>query len=314
MNKKHSSQFYIGAGAAFFAMACWGTVPVFMKYLTGYMDSWTMNMYRYGVAASLYIPFLAYYWKKGLLTRRLFVLSLYPTSVNIIGQILWAVSPYYLDPGLMGIFIKTSVIWSTASSFLFFKDERPLMKIPGFWIGTLLTFGSFIGMSVTELNLSEKASVTGLIVILTCSVFWGLYPVAVKMTLKKTNPMLSFGLICINTSVVLIILGCLKGEPGVITDIPLKAVSILIVSAIIGIALSHIAYYIALNAIGVVASTNITMATPLYTLILASIFLNVDITSGKIIFGAGIIAGVFLVTFIRHRINRTRNAEVGMRS
>ena len=34
-----------------------GTVPVFIKYLPRYMDAWTMNMYRYGVAALLYLPF-----------------------------------------------------------------------------------------------------------------------------------------------------------------------------------------------------------------------------------------------------------------
>lgn len=271
------------------------------------MDSWTMNMYRYGIAACIYIPLLVYFRRKNILTRRIFLLSLFPSAVNSIAQILWAMSAYYLESGFIGIFIQTSVIWSTAASFLFFRDERPLMKIPAFWAGTLLTFGSFIGLSATELDITDTASLTGLAVILPCAVFWGLYPVSVKMTLKKTDSRLSFGLICVNTAAVLTVSGCIMGEPAAVTALSAKNAAILVVSALVGISFSHVCYYHALKSIGVVTSTNITMATPFYTLILASVFLQEKITSGKFLFGLGIITGVFLVGFIRHRLIRNRN-------
>jgi drug/metabolite transporter (DMT)-like permease len=280
-----------------------------MKYFSGFMDPWTMNMYRYGTAALCYIPFLVYFKRKGLLTRRIFILSLFPTVVNSIAQVLWAMSVFYLESGFIAMFIQTSVIWSTAASFLFFKDERPLMKIPGFWIGTLLTFGSFIGLSVTELDLAKSSSVTGLIIILACSIFWGLYPVSVKMNMKGVDSRLSFGLICTNTAAVLIVGGCLKGNPGIIMSLSAKTFSLLILSAVAGIAVSHVAYYHALTSIGVVVTINITMATPFYTLVLSSIFLKEKITLAKLLFGLGIIAGIFLITFVRHRTFRDQKTD-----
>jgi drug/metabolite transporter (DMT)-like permease len=302
MNKENKSLFLLGATAACFSVACWGTVPVFMKYLTGHMDAWTMNMYRYSMAAAVYIPFLVYYRIKGDLTGRLFLLTLFPTAVNTIGQILWAESIYHLKAGMVGIFIKTSIIWAALFSFIVFKDERPLLRKPVFWIGLMVSFCSFVGISLTSLDFSQKAALTGLGVILPCSLFWGLYPVSVKMALKDTKPVLSFGLICINSSILLTVLGLIKGTSVDITEFSGKTLIILAVSAFVGIALSHITYYYALNTVGVVTATNFTMVTPFFTLILSNRIFNEELSPGKIIFGIGIIAGVFAVTLTRSRI------------
>lgn len=299
-------RFTAGSSAALAAMACWGIVPLFMKYLTAFMDAWTMNMYRYAVAALIYLPFIIHFGRCGRLTRRLFIASLFPTIINVLGQILWAMSPYYLKPGLIGIFIKTSIIWSTAGSLVFFADERPLARRFGFWIGILLSAACVVAMSAAALDHGRggpgEMTVTGLAVILVCAVFWGLYPVSVKLAFPDTDPRLSFGLICVNTAVILAAAGMIMGRPAVIIGLDVKAVAILVSSAVIGIALSHLTYCYALNTIGVIMATNINMITPFYTLILSGLIFGEIITPAKLIFGTGIIAGAVILTIARRKL------------
>ncbi|MFZ2146936.1 MAG: hypothetical protein WAV28_06925, partial [Sedimentisphaerales bacterium] len=40
------------------ALSFWALGPIFIKYLTGYLDSWTQNLLRYSVACLVWLPFL----------------------------------------------------------------------------------------------------------------------------------------------------------------------------------------------------------------------------------------------------------------
>ena len=56
----------LGTMASLITVACWGAMPVFLRYLKDHIDSpWTMNMYRYGFAGFLYLFVLYYYHRKG---------------------------------------------------------------------------------------------------------------------------------------------------------------------------------------------------------------------------------------------------------
>ncbi|MFH1707057.1 MAG: DMT family transporter [Planctomycetota bacterium] len=289
-----------GTGAALFATLCWATVPSFMKDLSRHMGAWDMNAYRYATAALMYLPFLVWFHRRGMLTVRLFLLSIFPAAVNVVAQVLWAMATYEMEAGLLGIYIKTSLVWSTAFSFLCFADERPLMRRPWFWIGSVITAGSVAGLYAVQPP-TGAGTVTGLTIILACALFWGLYPISLKLTLKDTDPRLAFGLICVNTAAALAVLGAIWGTPAVIMDLSPATLGILVASAVVGIAVSHLSYCYALNTIGVIASTNITMVTPFITLMLAWVWQGEPITAAKAIFGLAIIANVAVITATQRR-------------
>jgi drug/metabolite transporter (DMT)-like permease len=298
-------EFLLGSLMAILATLCWSSTPLFMKYLMKYMNSWTMNMYRYGVAAVIYLVFLLYYVKKGALTQGLYRRSLLPVGVNIAFQILWAESVYHLEPGLIAIFIRMSIVWGAILSFLLFADERGLLRKFSFWLGIGLAFASFMAMSFSQFNLKTSSSLRGLIILFFCAILWGSYPVLVKWRLREVDPRVSFSLICVNTTVGLVIFGILKGTPQVIFTLPPKIGIILVLSAIVGIALSHPTYYYALQTLGVVATTNITMTGAFYTLVLSHFIFGEVITLPKVIFGSGIIVGAAIITFTRHLLAKS---------
>ncbi len=309
--RKH---FLLGTGAALTAVAMWGSVPVFLGYLKDHIsNAWTMNFYRYGFAGLLYVPVLIHYRRKKVLTRNIFKKSLFPSAVNICAQIIWPMLPYYMESGLIGVFIRSSVIWGILFSFIFFRDERQLIRAPLFWAGTMITIGAFLAMSFSTLDLTSVTGITGIILVIICSMFWGLYPVSVKYSMKGVPPLLSFGLICVNTASILVISGCFLGDPGEITVIGTVPAVILFVSALLGIALAHLVYYYAIEAIGVVRAGNINMIAPFYTVVLARLVLGEEITGAKLIFGSGIILGVLIVGMIKPVPRPARSSEESSR-
>jgi drug/metabolite transporter (DMT)-like permease len=295
--RKH---FLLGTGAALASVAIWGAMPVCLRYLKDFISSpWTMNFYRYGFAGSMYLVVLACYRQKGKLSWALYRKSLFPTAVNIGGQILWAMLPYYMESSLIGIYIRSSLIFGIIYSFFFFEDERRLIRKPLFWVGTLVTLGSFLGMSLSTLKSGAGAGLTALAMVTVCSMIWGLYPVAVKHSMKDVDPKLAFGLICSNTALVLIIAGALRGNPSEIITLDALKLTVLFGSAFFGIATAHLIYYYAIRTIGVVRAGNINMITPFYTILLAWVFLTEAVTPAKILYGSGIVLGVLIAGMVK---------------
>ena len=59
MNGTTTRRFDVLATLASIGMlCCWSVGPVFIKYLTGYIDAWTQNLLRYSTACIFLLPFL----------------------------------------------------------------------------------------------------------------------------------------------------------------------------------------------------------------------------------------------------------------
>jgi len=115
------------------ALIFWSSGPVFIKYLTGYVDSWTQNLLRYSVACLFWLPFLFLSIKTKHLDHRVWRRALAPAMANILMQSLYAAAFYYIGPAFMALQMKTNIIWIAGFSLIFFSEERALIKSKRFW-------------------------------------------------------------------------------------------------------------------------------------------------------------------------------------
>ncbi|HOV76665.1 MAG TPA: DMT family transporter, partial [Sedimentisphaerales bacterium] len=125
----------VATGACLGTLACWSLSPLFIKYLTGHVDSWTQNAVRYSVASLLLLPFLIHASASGGLSSKVWRRAILPSFANIAMQSLWAAGFYYIGPAFMTLLSKTSVLWVTGFSLIVFREERPLIRSPRFWAG-----------------------------------------------------------------------------------------------------------------------------------------------------------------------------------
>jgi len=272
-----------------------------LKYFTSYIpDGFTTNMVRYPLATLFYAPLLLHEIRRGRLGT-FWLWALIPTFVNITSQTLWAWTPYYLDPGVIGFSIRLSMIWSILGAFLVFADERQIARSPIFWVGVALAFVGFATMSWSSVTKTTGASLFGLVLVLACSMFYGLYGVTVRYVMRDLNPLTTFGVIGSYTSIGLLLMAPL-GQPSSVLAMPAWPMAILALSAIVGITCAHGMYYMAVQRIGVAVSTLMLSATPFVTILGSSIILGERFSLTQWIGGLGLVAGATLAAWTQQQL------------
>ncbi len=290
-------------------MACsvftYGSVSIFLRFFTEYLDAWTVNAVRYAIAAMIMLPFVLILRhrpearKHASGSKNIWLAALVPAVINVVGQVLWALSPYYkVEAATMTFVTKSSFLFTILFGFLLIPSERLLAKRPIFFIGAAVCIGGIVILFIQKLLSAEQSSLAGMWILVATSLFWGAYAVSVRRYLGGYSLRLSFGVISIYTAGVLLVLMFVFGqwrELGGLGDETLKILVLLAASAVIGMVFSHMLYYRGIHGLGPVISTGMLMATPFVTYIGAWIFLGEKMTLIQLLGGVVIVAGGVLL-------------------
>lgn len=281
-------------------MLCWGSVPVLLRELTDDVDAWTANAVRYPLSAMLYWPVLFVSWRAGVLNRQLIATCAIPAFFALSGQILWALSPYYLPASAIGFLVRMSLVWSLLGAMTLFPDERRLLRVSGFYVGLLLSVGGFIVLSVSKGMFDANVTVTGIVIILACSFFFGFYGVSVRRCLRGVHPLVGFGVVSqfvsIGTLIALTLMAAATiGRPQDLLSLAPLGWCQLVASSILGIAFGHFFLYAALGRLGAAITSGVQAITPLVTVALAIIFLGESMTASQWVAGIAMVIGAVVL-------------------
>ena len=284
-------------------MLCFSSIPVFLRHLTGYLDCWTVNAVRYATAAAFWLPFVIHFSSARAARagsepprRSIWLAALVPTSANLLGQVGWAVCPYYVDASTIGFVIRVSFLFTIVLGFLVIPAERPLARRPIFFAGAATCLGGILLMYAERLwagPAAATAETTGLIIVVATAACWSAYAVAVRRFLKGYRLRLAFGVISLYTAAVLLVLMLIFGEYGRLADVPPREWMLLIVSGMLGIAFGHIFYHRGIHGVGPVVASGVTLIGPFLTYAAATVFLGETMTALQLCGGLTVVAGGF---------------------
>ena len=304
----------VGVICCLIAVSFFGSIPVMLRYLTQYLDSWTVNAVRYPTAALFWLPFLLVMHRKQRARqlqpagrRSIWIITLIPVSFNLIGQVGWALCPYYVDAPTIGFVIRLSFLFTALFGFLFIPAERPLARHPLFYGGAVVGLVGLTVMYVDKLQRSDPAaggSLIGLVILLGTATCWGAYAVSVRKFLHDYPIRMAFGVVSLYTAAALVVLMFCFGEYEKLRSLPATAWGVLLGSAFIGIAFSHILYYRGIHTIGPVAANGVMTAGPFWTYLLSMVFLNETMTAPQFLGGLGVIACGLLLVAAKIQIQR----------
>lgn len=213
-------------------------------------------------------------------SKSIWLAALFPTIPNLIGQVGWAASPYFVDASTIGFVIRIAFLFTVLFGFLLVPSERTLARSVGFYLGAILSLAGLAVMYVPRLSLESFAGsgLAGLMILLGTALCWGAYAVSVRVFLRGFPFRLAFGVVCLYTTAGLVLLaGVLSifvDGVGIPTDLPTAQWALLILSAMIGIATAHVVYYRGIHGVGPVVANAITMTGPFATGLLAMAFLG----------------------------------------
>ena len=307
---------------ATFCVACsiftYGSVPIFLRFFKDYLDAWTVNAVRYTVAALLLLPFVLILMRRpgvkkhavGAGSKSIWRAAMVPSVINIIGQVGWALSPYYkVEAATMGFTTKSSFLFTVLFGFLLIPKERLLGKKPLFLIGAVVCIVGLAIMFLQKMLSGGQSSLAGMGILVATSVFWGAYAVSIRLCLGGYPLRLSFGVVSLYTAAALLAMMFVFGDYsalGGLGDKTVKMWLLLAASAVVGMIFSHLLYYRGIHGIGPVISNGMLMATPFLTYIGAWIFLDEKMTWMQMLGGVVIVAGGILLVLSEARIKRRK--------
>lgn len=287
----------------------WSTVPLFLKFFTCYIDAWTANGIRYPFAALMLLPWVVQFYFKGQLTARVLRQAILPAVINFLGQVLWAWAPYFVDPGLLAFTVRLSAVWSVLGSFILFADERTLIKSRRFWVGLALSLCGFFFMITAGKSLPSGSKLTGILISLLYSIFGALYGLTVRRNMQAFDSRLSFGIIALYTALGTFVLMLFAGNYSVVWQLSPFLIFMILLSAIIGIAIAHVFYYVAVKRIGVAIASSFNLISAFLTAVFSWILFQEILNAVQWVAGLLIISGAMLLLWAQEKVKKYREAH-----
>lgn len=284
------------------SLICWTTGPVFIKYLSSYIDFWTQNFFRYCAACLFWLPFLFFSIKTKKLDKRVWKKAFLPALANIAMQSFWAASLYYMYPGFSILLSKSSLIWIIFLSLIFFAPERALLKSKRFWMGMLLSIVGVVGVLVNKEGFTSGDSLIGIILCLIYSFLWAVYTIAVKLAFREIDVRSGFSVISIYTVIGLGVLVFIFGQPSQSLQMQSWPWFCVIISGIFSIAVSHVFYYFSIKRIGAMIPSLVLLASPFTVFAASYVVFGEMMNTLQWLFGVVLLLGCALSIWNQDRI------------
>ncbi len=303
----------VAGGVTFIALTliAWSSVPLFLEYFTEYIDAWTANGWRYGVSALFWSPILLIGWRRRTLPSQLWRAAVVPSLVNIIGQSLFAWSPYFIDPGLLTFMLRFQIIFVAIGAYALFPSERQLLRTPAYWFGAVIVLGGSVGTCLLGTEPVRGGTAIGIVLAIGAGIFFGGYSLSVRHFMQGVHPVTAFAAIshCTAAGLVIMMLAA-GGQHGfAVLSFSTGQLSMLIASALIGIALAHVFYYSSIARLGVAVSAGVILLQPFATGSASYLFFDERLTAAQWAAGTVAVVGAVVMLRTQHKLSQASAAQ-----
>ena len=324
MMKPSEKESTMATACVAFSIFTYGSVPIFLRFFKDYLDSWTVNAVRYAVSAIILLPFVLILLNRSgpknpaggdgnggvIPAGNIWRAALIPSVINIVGQVLWAVSPYFnVQAAAMGFTTKSSFLFTVLFGFLLIPKERLLAKRPMFLAGAAVCLCGLAIMFLQKMLGEGGSSLAGMGILVVTAVFWGAYAVSIRLCLGGFPLRLSYGVVSIYTAAGLSAMMFAFGDYRALGGLGDKTVNMLLLmaaSAVIGMIFSHMLYYRGIHGLGPVISNGILMATPFVTYVGAWLVLGEQMAWTQVLGGVVIVVGGIMLVLSKARIEKQK--------
>lgn len=289
----------------------WASAPLFLRFFRDYIDAWTANGWRYGIAAVFWTPFLLVMAVRGKAPRRLFYAALLPTIFNVIGQVLYALAPYYIEPGFFAFLLRSQILFVTLGAWLLFPNERGVLRSPVYWAGVAIVMLGSVGVVVFGPGLPRGGTALGVLFSVVSGAFFAGYGLAVRRNMHGVNPMLAFAIISQQTAAVLIGLMLVYGAKhgSVAMSLSVKQGGLLVASSFIGIGIAHVFYYAAIARLGVAITGGVILLMPFFTAVGSYFLYDERLSAGQWACGTGAVLGAAMMLSTQSKLSHAAHSK-----
>jgi len=304
----------------------WSSIPLFLRHFAESIDAWTANGWRYGFSALVWLPVLIVAVMRNNLPKGLWRAALVPSIVNALGQACFTWAHYRISPGLLTFGLRTQLLFVAIGAWILFPKEREIIRTKTYLLGALLliigTVGVLVGAPADEhaTHVSGTGAswgtmsdhVQGVALALGSGLLFALYGLAVRKYMEGINSVLAFAAICQYTAGAMVVLMLIFGASFGTTVFSMATDQImwLLVSAVIGIAIGHVFYYMSIARLGISITAGVLQLQPFIVAIVSMVLFKEIITSGQWLSGVIAVGGAILMLSVQWRISKAKRISV----
>ncbi len=292
-----------GAIACVLATLCaWSSVPLFLFYFSTSIDAWTSNGWRYAIAALFWLPFLL----RARPDRRLFRDALVPSLINTCAQVCFTLAHYQISPGLVTFGLRIQIVCVALGAAICFPAERAAIRKPLFLLGLVMVLAGTLATAARDPEFGTRANTLGVALALAAGALFAAYGLSVRTRLARYDSITAFSAISLQTAGAMVALMLIFAHRAGLDALALSTrdLTLLVASAIIGIALGHVLFYVSMVRLGVAAASAVIQLQPFGTAIGATILFAEPLTGAQWIAGSVAVAGALLILFVQAQVNR----------
>lgn len=293
----------------------WSAVPLFIKHFSHSIDVWTSNGWRYAISAAVWAPLVLWHIARRSMPAGIWTAALIPGIFNTLGQVTFGGAHYLIDPGLLTFGLRTQIVFVTVGAALLFAAERRVVRSPAYLAGIALVVVGSSTMILLTPGFGEKATTGGVALAVASGLVYACYALSVRWWMSGYNPIVAFGVISQYTAGALLVMMLVLGDlhaPDVgpafrgakVLDFTSGQMGLLVVSALIGIALGHVFYYISIQRLGVAVSSGVIQLQPILVSIASFFLFGERLSAAQWAGGAVALAGAATILVVQHRLRR----------
>ncbi len=267
----------------------WSILPVMLKYFTRTLDPWTVNGARYMFALLFWLPHVIRHRGNTIAGRNIWKDAWRPATVHLLGQIIFAMTPYFNDATVINFVSRSGFVFATVFGFALLREERVLARSRLFWSGFTGTIAGLVLMYMAGAG-TATTSLTGMLLLVGAAACWGLYSVLIRKFMHGYSVRQSYGVISLYAGPCVIALMFLFGDWRALAETTWTQGSLIALSGIMGLALGHVFFFRAIHCIGPIISESALLLLPFFTALLAFFTLGEKMNRGEWI------GGIILVT------------------
>jgi drug/metabolite transporter (DMT)-like permease len=272
-------------------------MTVSMRYLTGSMENMTQNALRISSGAAVVVAIALFRYRRELLTvlrspRLTFMLTVY--ALGGIAVLYTWIEGLSMTSAAMGPLVGTLATPLTVIlAATFFADERRVVTRARFIVGVTAALIATIGTTVAAPD-ADIAFSRGVLWLLTAVVIDSVRSMLLKPALKGIHPFAAGSVTSVVIGAGCTVLAIGNGELALVSDIPLNALVVAVVSGVAGVLMGVAVYLAMIKAIGITQVRILTLICPVLTAVLAYFLIDDTLSAGQLFWAPVVLFGCWL--------------------
>ena len=298
---------WLGVATVVLTLVGWSSVPLFIKHFAPLIDGWTQNGWRYGFIALIWMPVVIVGVYRGRLPKHIWRAAVWPAVFNSIGQICFTFAHYMIDPGLLTFALRAQIVFVTFGAAILFIPERRVIGSRWFIFGLALVLGGTVFTIFQDEGFGEQSNTLGVAIAIAAGGLFAAYALAVRRCMQGIPAITSFAVISQYTAGAMIVLMLLFGDRmglTAITDLDLHGFVLLLFSAIVGIALGHVFYYISIERLGVAVSSGVIQLQPFGVCLGSLMIFGETLKVAQWVGGGAAVVGAGVILLVQRDVHR----------